>query len=250
MITIYDRNGGDISGAGLWAALQIEWVSPMIISLVGGGGKTSLMDQLAKELAAMGKRVVVTTSTHIGVNRRYPLCLIGEKMELAGLLWSYPVVIAKEMAGKHKLKGISLQQIKQLADYADVVLVEADGAKQLPFKVPAAHEPVVAPESSMVIACVGLDSIGAPMKEKCFRYEIACGLLGKDPDDLIEGQDIGVVLTSEKGSKKGVGEIPYRMILNKADTEKRVEQGSKILKQLKNEMGIMTSFRSRYESLS
>lgn len=36
-----------------------------VISIVGAGGKTSTMFQLAKEYAGMGKRVIVTTSTHI-----------------------------------------------------------------------------------------------------------------------------------------------------------------------------------------
>ena len=36
-----------------------------ITSLVGGGGKTTLMLRLAHELAATGARVIVTTTTHI-----------------------------------------------------------------------------------------------------------------------------------------------------------------------------------------
>jgi probable selenium-dependent hydroxylase accessory protein YqeC len=36
-----------------------------VISLVGGGGKTSLMYSLARELVSFGKRVLTTTTTKI-----------------------------------------------------------------------------------------------------------------------------------------------------------------------------------------
>ncbi|MEG1994362.1 MAG: hypothetical protein RR048_05570, partial [Oscillospiraceae bacterium] len=36
-----------------------------MVSIIGGGGKTSLMFSLAKELKNKGKKVAITTSTHI-----------------------------------------------------------------------------------------------------------------------------------------------------------------------------------------
>ena len=57
---------------GAWAeqpslvrALMPSGSLPAVISLVGAGGKTTTMYQLADELAEQGKRVLVTTSTHI-----------------------------------------------------------------------------------------------------------------------------------------------------------------------------------------
>ena len=40
-----------------------------IISLVGGGGKTTIMYELAEHFAEQGKRVVVLTTTHIWLPR-------------------------------------------------------------------------------------------------------------------------------------------------------------------------------------
>ena len=45
--------------------LDIDVNSKKIISVVGGGGKTSLIFRLAEELAEQGKKVIVTTTTHI-----------------------------------------------------------------------------------------------------------------------------------------------------------------------------------------
>ena len=39
---------------------------PLVIALAGGGGKTTSMGVLAREVAGWGRRVLVTTSTHIG----------------------------------------------------------------------------------------------------------------------------------------------------------------------------------------
>ena len=48
---------------------------------------------------------------------------------------------------------------------ADVLLVEADGARGLPFKAPKAHEPVIPPETSLVVPVVSLAALGMPLDE-------------------------------------------------------------------------------------
>ena len=39
------------------------------IAVVGGGGKTSLIFRLAEELKATGRKVIVTTTTHMAYDR-------------------------------------------------------------------------------------------------------------------------------------------------------------------------------------
>ena len=47
--------------------LDIDVNSKKIISVVGGGGKTSLIFRLAEELAEQGKKVIVTTLSLIHI---------------------------------------------------------------------------------------------------------------------------------------------------------------------------------------
>lgn len=51
-----------------------------------------------------------------------------------------------------------------------MVLLEADGAKRMPCKVPAAHEPVLLPESDIVLTVAGLSALGRPLREVCFGW--------------------------------------------------------------------------------
>ena len=49
----------------LHEALDICLHKPAVIAFVGGGGKTTAMFRLAHELKALGKKVLVTTTTNI-----------------------------------------------------------------------------------------------------------------------------------------------------------------------------------------
>ena len=49
-----------------------------------------------------------------------------------------------------------------------IVLVEADGAKELPCKVPEEWEPVIPKQTTQVVAVYGLDAIGKHLQKLVF----------------------------------------------------------------------------------
>lgn len=60
-----------------------DWTDlPRIISIVGAGGKTSTMYDLAEELAKKGARVLITTSTHIAKPKQYDLAVMPKLADL------------------------------------------------------------------------------------------------------------------------------------------------------------------------
>ena len=65
------------------------------------------------------------------------------------------------------------------------VIVEADGAKRLPLKAHAAHEPVIPPEANQTILVVGASGFGRPMYETVHRAPLAAQALGVPEDTVV-----------------------------------------------------------------
>ena len=145
-----------------------------VVSLVGGGGKTTLLYAFARHCAAKGWRVLVSTTTHI---RQPGAHYAADEAALAALWAAGQYAVAGVPAEQGKLTVLPPEQLTRWMAQADIVLLEADGAKRMPCKVPAAHEPVLLPESDIVLAVAGLSALGRPLREVCFRLEQACALL-------------------------------------------------------------------------
>ena len=138
-----------------------------IVSLVGGGGKTTLLYAMADHCARKGWRVLVITTTHI---RQPAACYAPDKAALSALWQTGHYVVIGTPAENGKLTLPPPQLLRRMAQ-ADAVFVEADGAKHYPCKLPAAHEPVLLPQSDIVLAVAGLSALGKPLREVCFRYD-------------------------------------------------------------------------------
>lgn len=203
-------------GPGLLAqALQAP---PGVTAIIGGGGKTTLMEHLARSLAAQDT-VVTTTTTRIFPPGAMPVLRSPTEEMLADALRrnaGHPVCVGAPAAcGKLAACGLSMETLSRLAKY---VLVEADGAKHLPLKAPAPHEPVIPPETALVIAVAGLDGIGRPIREAAFRPERYAAVLGAAMEHSITPEDVARVLVSTDGQRRGV--LPgmrFCIVLNKAD---------------------------------
>jgi len=190
-----------------------------ITSIVGGGGKTTLMLRLTRELREVGARVVVTTSTHIFPPEGIPTLTDGTLAEASALLDRDGVVCLGTLAEKGKLSEPKFA-FAELAKIADYVLVESDGAKGLPLKAPAEHEPVIPAETSLVVAVAGLDGLGKPIRETVFRPALYAALLGTDEQHKVTSDDLACVLTHSLGQRKDL--LPgmrFGIVLNKADSE-------------------------------
>ncbi len=146
-----------------------------VISIVGAGGKTTLMYALARYYAGQGASVVVTTTTHIKRPQNY--LVARNKEELLCLLAKNSIVAAGAAVPENKLTQAYEMSIIDYMNAADIVLVEADGAKHYPCKVPSDTEPVIPKESGIVLGVMGMDAVGRPLNEVCFRKEKAIQML-------------------------------------------------------------------------
>ena len=205
-----------------------------IVSLVGGGGKTTLLYAMADQCARKGWQVLVATTTHI---RQPAACDATDDAALTALWQAGHYAVIGTPAENGKLTLPSPQLLRRMAQ-ADAVFIEADGAKHYPCKVPAAHEPVLLPQSDIVLAVAGLSALDRPLREACFRYDtIRPQFLAAAPDAPLTPPVLAQLLASTQGGRKAVGDRQFYAVLNQADTPKLRQQGIQI-QQLLRQQGI------------
>ena len=205
----------------LWEKLGLDPDRCRVVALTGAGGKTSTLYALAHEAAEAGRTVIVTTTTHIRPHPR--LEPVGEASpdRLRALAEERRVLLCgrREPTGKLTLAA----PVEACRAAADVVVVEADGARMLPLKAPADYEPVVPACADAVVAVAGMDAVGRPVGEVCHRPERVCALLGAGEDHVLTPEDAAALLAHPLGGRKGVGVgMAFRCLLNKADTPARL----------------------------
>ena len=152
-----------------------------VTALIGGGGKTTLMETLAGELESSG-RVVMTTTTHIRRPAHCETLMDATEDEVRAALARCRIlcVAGREENGKLCAPGLPLETLARLADY---VIVEADGARMLPLKAHAPHEPVIPKEAGCVLCVVGARGFDRPIREAVHRPEQFCTLTGARLDE-------------------------------------------------------------------
>ncbi len=177
---------------GFAEALQIQ---PGITAIIGSGGKTSLMLTLAGELAAS---VILCTSTRIyppkGITITDRVCHRVEGILCVGT------------AAENGKVGSPIQDFRDLARYADYILVEADGSKHLPLKAHEAHEPVIPEGTGRVILVVGASGLGQGVSQAVHRPHLFTRLTG---EDVATPEAVALAL-----EKEGYGDIVF---INQAD---------------------------------
>ncbi|WP_417133981.1 selenium cofactor biosynthesis protein YqeC [Phascolarctobacterium succinatutens] len=200
------------------------------ICLVGGGGKTTVMYELAAAWAACGCKVLVLTSTHILQPADGSFAADAAAVHNLWQQRRYAVIGTPELdTGKLTAPLQSVYEALQLQ--ADVILCEADGSRHHPCKVPAEHEPVLLPDSDIVLAVAGMDALGHSLAQACQRPQPAAALLGCSLDSVIDEQMLAALLLSEQGARKNVGKRTFYIVLNKCDLLP-VAQQEKILRLL------------------
>ena len=124
-----------------------------VVAVAGAGGKSTLIEKLADKFAAENKKVCITTTTHIYKNHDRENIFYRGKDE--GEKFSYP----------------GDEDFSRFCNFYDVVLVEADGSKHFPIKIPNDNEPVIPSNVNEIFIVMGLNALGRPIDEVCHRFD-------------------------------------------------------------------------------
>ncbi len=183
-----------------------------IVAIVGAGGKTTTMFALAHALADRGLRVVTSKSTviHAPSMVRSPKLVISKptswSRELPEALKTHPIItVVTSNPTPRRFEGIEPEMAPALLhdSDADVLIVEADGARRRLLKLPADHEPAM-PEGATTVLPVGcLAAVGTQLTRRfVHRPELAEQLLGLTTGATLTPANVVAVLLSEQAGLK------------------------------------------------
>ena len=237
----------------LKAALSLARGS--IVAAVGAGGKTTLLQRLAEELAGDGACVVSTTTTAIWE----PSGLLVVEAEPSALLHTVAAVVlpgqvivaaaGRRLAAdgpggpqRSKLAGVapSIPALLLAIPGVDYVLVEADGARGAAIKAPAGHEPVIPPATTHVLVVVGIEALGEPLgAEIAHRPERIAVLLGIAVGTPLSPGHIASLLAHPQGGRKGVPDTAhFYPFISKVQDEPSLRGARAIANRLRGQPGI------------
>ena len=202
----------------------------LTVAFTGGGGKTSLIFGLAEKFSGQGKRVIVTTTTHMAWEPERPFAEAEDVSGVCRLIEQYGYVIAAHhKAGQPKISGPEKEILEKLPGFCDLLLVEADGSKRLPLKVPAQWEPVIPEIADIVVGVIGLDCLGKKIADTAHRPEDVAGFLGENVEDIVTWENVAKIAVAKTGLQKGVGKRRFLVYLNKADVLESLDPAEKIV---------------------
>lgn len=222
--------------------------SGTLACFVGAGGKTSTILALARDLSACGKRVLITTTTHM----QHPKAngyiyqngtIEEERQNIRDQMKKHPFLIAGYEGSPTRIEGLPEKLMRSLMCDCDVMLVEGDGARRLPFKAPRAYEPVIPDWAGVIVISTGLDAIGCVLSSCTCRVDEVCAITGKASDSIVSERDVAQIMLHayRRPQEAAFPAADFYYILNKADNKDRIESASRVYKHLcrmEDELGI------------
>ena len=194
-----------------------------INSIVGAGGKTTLMFKLANELKDKGK-VLVTTTTKIykpNENEVDYLSIGKEEYEFIKNNKDYGIYAYGEDINKeHKLIGIEPNLVDDLKNTFDYILIEADGSKRKDLKAWNENEPIICSVNNKYIGVLSLNTIDIEIiNNNIHRVEEFLTLTNSNIGEKVSLDILIEIIFNKKGLfKSSVGE--NILFLNKVENIK------------------------------
>ncbi len=219
-------------------------ISGDVISLIGGGGKTTSMLTLTQELSKKNS-VMFTTSTRIGNPdpEYYDESLYDMDFDQIKHLilknndTPHRKLVFKYIIDEFHIKGIEKEEIDYIARHEKrpkIIIVEADGAKMLPLKAHAEFEPVLPETTTKLIPVIGIDSLHKPLlEENVHRSELFSKFTGLEIGQNVSIDSIYQIFKNKKGYLKdvanGIEIIPYISKINDSSKNDGIKLAEKLL---------------------
>lgn len=183
-----------------------------IVSCVGAGGKTSLLQSLCGEYLERAKPFLLTSTTRMFLRQVEQLNPVFSQSYEQGVERVRTLMTVNGFAAwfmsldGDKVLGLPPHWVDRIGESGSFVctLVEADGAKERLIKAPGYHEPCVPKTTMVTLGVLNLNALGQPLSEQtAHRLENVLDLLGKADGDIVRVRDLAVLAGSNRGIFKG-----------------------------------------------
>jgi len=178
-------------------------MSKFVLSIVGAGGKTTLMFSLAR-LLSRKSRVLVTTTTKIFLPNpgQYDFIAMGSssfdkynRMKANGIY-----VYGNGVSDENKILGLRPEDVDRLEIFFDYVLVESDGAKGKLVKGWGRNEPVICSSTTHTVGVLNLNSLGLTVdEENVHRVDEFLKMTGAKRQERINGEHLTSLVFHKDG---------------------------------------------------
>lgn len=169
-----------------------------IVTIIGTGGKTSLLWRLAWEHRR--EKVLVTTTTKMGPLEPpgHDQIVTSDTLKKNGALPG--ITLAGDTHSSGKLKILRPGLLEQVVPYYDLILIEGDGSKRRPCKGWADYEPVIPAGTDITIGVMPLRMVGEPVSdETVLRMKEFCRISGARVGDEITLAHIAGMVSHSDG---------------------------------------------------
>ena len=229
----------------IWRNLIKDIKCPRIVTIIGGGGKTSLMYYLVRVLKEQGEQVIGTATTKLSSQARSghsfirarSLSVAHQIVKMVKERAEYTTLVYGEVEGSpEKMMGIPQEWVEELATQNPETLfvVEGDGSVGKSLKGHLPSEPVIPSRSSLVIAVIGIDAVGAQISSQyVHRPERICELLKVEPKSLSTIEMITKLLFHPQGYFHNCSShqviVPF---INKVESASQQQQAEELAHQI------------------
>lgn len=213
-----------------------------ILTIVGAGGKTSLMYS-ASSLLRKDYKVLVTTTTHIYIpdnkfydeiimlthfaNENYHSILQNNKNGV--------YVIGSHIVNNSKIKGLTFEMLDKITPYFDIVIIEGDGSKEKSLKGWNDNEPVIYPKTTKTIGVVDISSRGIDINEEnIHRVDKFLDIINDYSNNKVNIEHLKKLILNKNGLFK-IYKGEKILFINKVENVNNRINALNIIKNIKNE---------------
>ena len=221
----------------------------MVTAIIGAGGKTTLLHSLAEKYIKEGKSVFVTTTTHMLIEPDTLLTdnpeeikaeLLQKGYAMAGIQSCSETPDCKHTVSDYKkMTALSDSTYEEICRFADEILVEADGAKHFPLKIPNESEPVIPENADRIIVVCGMHSIGKSAREAIFRLDTTNDTFGITEDTIITPNTIQYLINKCYMEKLMEKYKDKEIIIHAANAESLYERAAAALIEAKMDANLI-----------